>query len=158
MRCAAHGPLACSFLNENLARSPERVLMPLKGCFGTRSTEKAPQKLVIVPLVVGDSQVLEARSNGTRKQLSKVKVLRVAGHGVAGVLETAQLHLGLQRVRRELVPSPCSKLVHSPSKLLAVSRKVTKAPSSFVKARATVTLPCKKCCRRVHGACCAAMW
>ena len=27
---------ACMFLKLNLARSPERVLMPLKGCLGTR--------------------------------------------------------------------------------------------------------------------------
>ena len=29
------------FLNVNLARSPERVEMPLRGCLGTRSTGKA---------------------------------------------------------------------------------------------------------------------
>ena len=33
-----------------------------------------------------------------------MKVLRVAGHGVSGVLEGSRLHLGLQGARRELAP------------------------------------------------------
>ena len=34
-------------LNVNLARSPERVEMPLRGCFGTRSTGKAAMNCVL---------------------------------------------------------------------------------------------------------------
>ena len=38
---------ACICLKLNLARSPERVLMPLRGCFGTLSTGNAQMNCVL---------------------------------------------------------------------------------------------------------------
>ena len=89
---------ACIFLNENLARSPERVEMPLKGCLGTRSTGKAQMNCVLFHRL----SAIDARVVGSGQNLEEVEVLHVAGHRVARVLKRAQLHLGLQGVRREL--------------------------------------------------------
>ena len=65
---------------------------------------ESAQKLVVVPLVVGDPDVFDGGVVRPGEDLHEVKVLRVAGHRIARVLETAQLHLGLERVCRELVP------------------------------------------------------
>ena len=65
---------------------------------------ESAQKLVVVPLIVGDPDVFDGRVVRPSEDLHEVEVLRVAGHRVAGVLKRAQLHLGLERVGRELVP------------------------------------------------------
>ena len=61
----------------NQARSPERVLTPLRGILGTRSVGKPAMKL-------------------PRKDREEVEVLRGSLHGVVRVLQAAQLHLRLQ--------------------------------------------------------------
>ena len=93
---------ACMFLKLNLARSPERVLMPLKGCIGYTLHRESANELRVVPKIVGDSHVFDARVVGSGQNLEEVEVLRIAGHRVPGVLKRAQLHLGLEGVRREL--------------------------------------------------------
>ena len=99
MRCTRSATMC---LKLNLARSPERVEMPLRGCLGTRSTGKAAMNFV--PEVVGDAHVFDRRIVRSGQDFEEVKVFGVAGHGVSGVLEGSQLHLRLQGVRRELAP------------------------------------------------------
>ena len=91
---------ACMPLNVNLARSPERVEMPLRGCLGTRSTGKAAMNWLLFQRLSAIRMFLIEEC----QNLEKVKMFRVAGHRVSGVLETSQLHLGLQGARRELAP------------------------------------------------------
>ena len=72
-------------------------------------------------------------------------MLRGSLHGVVWVLQAAQLHLRLQEAVLCLAapmgatscPALASKWILEPASL---SQKVTNAPMSFVKARATVTL------------------
>ena len=78
----------------------------------------------------------------TREDGEEVEVLRGSLHGVVRVLQAAQLHLRLQEA--VLLPGRAdgghvlaSKWILEPASL---SQKVTNAPMSFVKARATVTL------------------
>ena len=80
----------------------------------------------------------------TREDGEEVEVLRGSLHGVVRVLQAAQLHLRLQETvllpRRadggHVLPR-VGKWILEPASL---SQKVTNAPMSFVKARATVTL------------------
>ena len=79
MRCTRS---ACMFFLERKSREVAGARADAtQGVLRYTLRGESAQKLVVVPLVVGDSQVLEARSNGARKQLSEVKVLCVAGHG-----------------------------------------------------------------------------
>ena len=93
----------------------------------------------------------------SREDGEEVEVLRGSLHGVVRVLQAAQLHLRFQ----EAVLLPCradgghvlprvGQWILEPASL---SQKVTNAPMSFVKARATVTL-CSgtlDCCVRTVG-------
>ena len=80
---------------------------------------------------------------GAREDGEKVEVLRGSLHGVVRVLQAAQLHLRLQEaclaapMGATSCPGLASKWILEPASL---SQKVTNAPMSFVKARATVTL------------------
>ena len=78
---------------------------------------------------------------GAHEDGEEVEVLRGSLHGVVRVLQAAQLHLQIQeavllpgRADGHVLPS---KWILEPASL---SQKVTHAPISFVKARATVTL------------------
>ena len=75
-----------------------------QGVLGDTLHGEGAQKLVVVPLVVGDPHVFDGGVVRPGEDLHEVEVLRVARHRIAGVLERAQLHLGLEGVRRELVP------------------------------------------------------
>ena len=75
-----------------------------EGVFGHTFHRKSGDELRVVPEVVGDAHVFDRRIVRSGQDFEKVKVFGVAGHGVSGVLEGSQLHLGLQGVRRELAP------------------------------------------------------
>ena len=75
-----------------------------QGVLGYTLHRESANELRVVPKIVGDSHVFDARVVGSGQNHEEVEVLRVAGHRVARVLERAQLHLGLQGVRRELAP------------------------------------------------------
>ena len=75
-----------------------------QGVLGYTLHGEGAQKLVVVPLVVGDPHVFDGGVVRPGEDLHEVKVLRVAGHGCPRVLQRAQLHLGLEGVGRELVP------------------------------------------------------
>ena len=66
-----------------------------------------------------------------REDGEEVEVLRGSLHGVVRVLQAAQLHGATS------CPGLASKWILEPASL---PQKVTNAPMSFVKARATVTL------------------
>ena len=77
----------------------------------------------------------------TRKDGEEVEVLRGSLHGVVWVLQAAQLHLRLQEA--VLLPRRADGghvLPRVGQQVDPLSQKVTNAPMSFVKARATVTL------------------
>ena len=94
---------------------------------------------------VGAVRVSNAEGNldGLESRGEKVEVLRSSLHGVVRVLQAAQLHLRLQEAvllpgrGATFCPEWASKWILEPASL---SQKVTNAPMSFVKARATVTL------------------
>ena len=65
---------------------------------------KSGDELRVVPEVVGDAHVFDRRIVRSGQDFEEVKVFGVAGHRVSGVLERSQLHLRLQRARRELAP------------------------------------------------------
>ena len=80
----------------------------------------------------------------TRKDREEMEVLRSSLHRIVRVLQAAQLHLRFQeavllpgRAGATSCPGLASKWILEPASL---SQKVTNAPMSFVKARATVTL------------------
>ena len=75
-----------------------------QGVFGHTFHRKSGNELRVVPEVVGDAHVFDRRIVRSGQDFEKVKVFGVAGHGVSGVLEGSQLHLGLQGARRELAP------------------------------------------------------
>ena len=66
---ALHPGRLAMFLKLNLARSPERVEMPLKGCFGTRSTGKAAMNWVLFHRFVAYPHVFDGRSVGSGQDL-----------------------------------------------------------------------------------------
>ena len=114
----------------NRARSPERVLLG-HALGGKAGNEAVAQVDVAHRVVVG------AREDG-----EEVEVLRGSLHGVVWVLQAAQLRLRLQEAvllprRADGGHGLASKWILEPASL---SQKVTNAPMSFVKARATVTL------------------
>ena len=73
-----------------------------QGVFRYTSHGESANELRVVPKIVGDSHVFDARVVGSGQNFEEAKVLRIAGHRVPGVLEGAQRHLGLEGVRREL--------------------------------------------------------
>ena len=73
-----------------------------QGLLGYTLHRESANELRVVPRIVGDSHVFDARVVGSGQNLEEVEVLRIAGHRVPGVLKRAQLHLGLEGVRREL--------------------------------------------------------
>ena len=84
-----------SALKVNRARSPERVLTPLRGILGTRSVGKPDEAVAQVASAV-DVDVAHRVIVGPRKDREEVEVLRGSLHGVVRVLQAAQLHLRLQ--------------------------------------------------------------
>ena len=88
---------------------------------------KAGNEAAVQAAHVADVDVAHRVVVSTRKDGEEVEVLRGSLHRIVRVLQAAQLHLrGL-----------ASKWILEPASL---SQKVTNAPMSFVKARATVTL------------------
>ena len=75
-----------------------------EGVLGHTFHRKSGDELRVVPEVVGDPHVFDRRIVRSGQDFEKVKMFRVAGHRVSGVLETSQLHLRLQGARRELAP------------------------------------------------------
>ena len=73
-----------------------------------------------------------------------MEVLRGSLHRVARVLQAAQLHLRLQESSCLAAPMGATSCPGLASRCIleaaSLSQKVTNAPMSFVKARATVTL------------------
>ena len=100
-------------LKVNRARSPERVLTPWR-------------------IDVAHRVVVGARVDG-----EEVEVLRGSLHGVVRVLQAALPSCLAAPMGATSCPGLASKWILEPASL---SQKVTNAPMSFVKARATVTL------------------
>ena len=100
-----------------VARATQRHLGHALG--GEAGNEAVAQVAHAADVDVAHRVVVGAREDG-----EDVEVLRGSLHGVVKVLQAAQLHL-----RSEWILEPPS-----------LSQKVTNAPMSFVKARATVTL------------------
>ena len=107
---------------------------------GKAGNEAVAQVAHAADVDVAHRVVVSAREDG-----EEVEVLRGSLHGVVWVLQAAQLRLRLQEAvllpRRadggHACPGLASKWILEPASL---SQKVTNAPMSFVKARATVTL------------------
>ena len=68
-----------------------------EGCFGTHSTGKAAMNSLLFQRLSAMRMFLTEESYTPDKYFEKVKMFRIAGHRVSRVLETSQLHLGLQR-------------------------------------------------------------
>ena len=126
-----------SALKVNRARSPERALTPLRGIFRREAGDKAVAQVASAV----DVDVAHRVVVGPRKDREEVEVLRGSLHRVVRV----QLHLHSRRLSSCLAApmgaTSChglaSRWIFEPTSL---SQKVTNAPMSFVKARATVTL------------------
>ena len=110
----------------NRARSPERVLTPLRHALGGKAGNEAVAQVAHAANVDVAHRVVV----GARKDGEEVEVLRGSLHGVVRVLQAAQLHLRLQEAG---VLPQVGKWILEPASL-------TQKVMSFVKARATVTL------------------